>query len=80
MLLCGDPGRGFFVYYCGDCYEHYIAHYRCNGRVCNRCGKFCADEWAEKVGGRVFGKVHRRMTFTISEDLRPLFKDRWDPG
>ena len=78
MLKCGDSSKGFFVYYCDDCDEHYTTHYRCNSRACNRCGKFYADEWAEKVGKKVFNKVHRHMTFTIPADLRPIFRDRWD--
>ncbi len=78
MIRCGDHSKGFFVYYCDDCDEHYTTHYRCNSRACNRCGKFYADEWAEKVGKKVFNKVHRHMTFTVPADLRPILKDRWD--
>lgn len=78
MLSCGDAGKGFFIYYCDTCDKHYTTHYRCNSRACNRCGKFYADEWAEKVGKKTFNKVHRHMTFTIPEDLRPLFRNRWD--
>jgi hypothetical protein len=66
MHRCGDSKHGFFVYYCDDCDEHYTTHYRCNSGACNRCGKLYADEWAENIGKKVFNKVHRHMTYSIS--------------
>lgn len=75
MLKCGDPSRGFFCYYCVDCDEYYIAHFRCNGRICTRCGARYVNEWAKKTVGKMLDVDHSHIVFTLPDDIWPLIKD-----
>jgi hypothetical protein len=78
MLLCCNPKKGFFVGYCSHCKEDVIMHFKCNGKMCTRCGKAYVDKWARKAKKKVFPEMHRLVTLTIPADLRPILKGRWD--
>jgi len=78
MLSCCDCSNGYFAYHCDACDEYFFSHYRCNGRICNRCGKPYADKWADKVSRKVFTKIHRHMTFTLPDCMWGMFENRWD--
>ena len=78
MLLCNDSSKGYFYYYCPDCDRHILAHFRCNSRVCNRCGKAYVDKWAKKVVKRMLDVNHNHIVFTMPSDLWLLIKDNWE--
>jgi len=78
MLLCNDPCKGFFYYYCDDCDEHIQAHFKCNSRICSRCGKAYVDKWAKKVVKRMLDVNHNHIVFTMPSDLWLLIKDDWE--
>ena len=77
MLLCNDPSKGYFYYYCDDCDEHIQAHFKCNSRVCTRCGKAYVDKWAKKAVKRMLDVNHNHIIFTMPSDLWLLIKDDW---
>ncbi len=77
MLLCNDPCKGFFYYYCDDCDEHICSNLRCNSRICTRCGKAYIDKWAKKVVARMLDVNHNHIIFTMPSDLWLLIKDDW---
>ena len=74
MLRCFDKRNGYMVYYCPECYTEKTIHFNCNSRICSRCGKLHADEWARKLKRRLFKVDHRHIVMTIPEELRPFFK------
>lgn len=78
MLLCGDPSKGFFCYYCSDCDKWFTTHLSCNSRFCSRCGKRHVDEWAEKTVKRMLDVDHYHIIFTMPDDLWLLIKDDFD--
>ena len=78
MLLCNDPRKGYFYYYCPDCEEHILRHFSCNSRVCSRCGKKYADAWAKKTVRKLLNANHSHIVFTMPSDLWLLIKDDWD--
>lgn len=73
MLRCFDKKNGYMVYYCPECYEEKTIHFNCNSRVCSRCGKLHADEWAKNLKRRLFKVDHRHVVMTIAEELRHFF-------
>ncbi len=78
MLDCCNPKKGFFVGYCEHCKKEVIMHVRCNGRICNRCGRSYVEKWMKKAKKKIFKERHRLVTLTVPADLRPLLKNRWD--
>ena len=75
MLRCFDKKNGYMVYYCPECYEEKTIHFNCNSRVCSRCGKLHADDWARKLKRRLFKVDHRHVVMTIPEELRHFFTE-----
>jgi len=77
MLLCNDPSKGYFYYYCPDCNLDILSHFKCNSRICSRCGKAYVDKWAKKVVKRMLDVSHSHIVFTMPSDLWLLIKDDW---
>ena len=77
MLLCNDPSKGYFYYYCDDCNLDILAHFKCNSRICSRCGKSYVDKWAKRVVQRMLDVNHSHIVFTMPSDLWLLIKDDW---
>jgi len=69
MLACGDPAHGYATYICLNCGETVRVCFSCKSRVCSRCGKVYADEWAQQLTSRMFNVTHRHITFTIPAEL-----------
>lgn len=78
MLNCCNPNKGFFRGYCEHCRKEVIMHVRCNGRICNCCGRSYVEKWMKKAKKKIFKERHRLVTLTVPADLRPILKDRWD--
>jgi len=75
MLRCFDKKNGYMIYQCPECYEEKTIHFNCNSRICSRCGKLHADEWARNLKRRLFKVDHRHVVMTIAEELRPFFDE-----
>src|SRR3989338_7066828 len=58
MLDCCNPDKGYFRGYCEHCRKEVIMHFRCNGRICNRCGRSYVDKWMDE-GQKFLDKDHR---------------------
>lgn len=78
MLDCCNPDKGYFRGYCENCKKEVIMHFRCNGRICNRCGRSYVEQWMERAKKKIFKEQHRLVTLTVPADLRPILKGRWD--
>src|SRR5579859_1467232 len=74
MLACGDPAHGFATYICLKCGETVRVCFSCKSRVCSRCGKVYADEWAQQLTSRMFNVTHRHITFTLPAALWPILE------
>ena len=74
MLRCGDPAYGYATYICLACGETKRVGFSCKSRVCSSCGKVHADEWSQRLVGRLFNVTHRHITFTVADKLWPLLE------
>lgn len=78
MLDCCNPQKGFFTGYCEYCKKDIIMHFKCNGKMCTRCGRTYVNKWVEKAKKKIFKEAHKLVSLTIPSDLRKLFVRRWD--
>ena len=78
MLDCCNPDKGYFRGYCEHCRKEVIMHFRCNGRICNRCGRSYVDKWMKKEKKKIFKERHRLVTLTVPAALRQILHNRWD--
>ena len=74
MLACGNPAHGFATYICLHCGEQVQVCFSCKSRVCSRCGKIYADEWAQQLASHLFNVTHRHITFTLPAELWPILE------
>jgi len=74
MLGCGEASNGYTTYICLECGETTKVSFSCKSRICSRCGKVHADEWAEQMSSRMFNVTHRHITFTVAADLWPILE------
>ena len=61
MLSCKDENRGFWTYHCKKCNENHNIPFGCNSRICSRCGKRYADDWAESLVENTFDVPHKHI-------------------
>lgn len=78
MLLCNDPSKGYFAYYCDVCDKYQFRHFRCNSRCCSRCGTSYVNKWAEKTTKRLLKVKHSHIIFTMPDSLWKLIQDNFD--
>lgn len=74
MLSCGDFKNGFATFVCLNDGEMKKVPFSCKSRLCTKCGKRHADEWAEKINKEMFDVIHRHVVLTISDKLWPYFE------
>jgi len=74
MLNCGSQENGFATYICPHCGKQKVIPFSCKSRICTRCGKRHADEWAEKLNSELFDVVHRHIVLTVTDKLWPYFE------
>lgn len=75
MLLCGDLKGGFATFLCTSCGETISMPLSCKSKLCSRCGKRYADEWAEELANHLLPCVHRHIVLTLSDKLWVYFID-----
>ena len=69
MLSCKDEKKGFLTYHCKKCNEVHIFCLGCNSRICSRCGKRYADDWAESLVENTFDVPHKHIIFGLPPAL-----------
>ena len=74
ILSCRTPQRGGHVYQCGPCAKREFAYHSCHHRACPQCGALKARDWLEKRRLRLLPVPYFLLTFTVPEELRPLFQ------
>jgi hypothetical protein len=64
---------GGHVHACEKCGTTHFAFHSCNHRSCPQCGAQDTAEWVERELAKRIGAPYFMVTFTLPQELRPLF-------
>ncbi len=70
---CRSAEMGGHLHACDKCHTREFHFHSCNHRSCPQCGKNATAEWVERELGKRVGAPYFMVTFTLPEELRPLF-------
>lgn len=70
---CRTAEMGGHLHACGSCGKREFHFHSCNHRSCPQCGKSASADWVERQLGKRVGAPYFMVTFTLPEELRPLF-------
>jgi hypothetical protein len=70
---CRTAEMGGHLHGCDSCKIREFHFHSCNHRSCPQCGKNATAEWVERELGKRVGAPYFMVTFTLPEELRPLF-------
>lgn len=70
---CRSAEMGGHLHACAKCHTREFHFHSCNHRSCPQCGKDATAEWVERQLGKRVGAPYFMVTFTLPEELRPLF-------
>ena len=70
---CRTAVMGGHLCGCGACGAREFHYHSCNHRACPLCGKSATAEWVERELSKRVGAPYFMVTFTLPEELRPLF-------
>jgi hypothetical protein len=70
---CRTAEMGGHLHACGSCGKREFHFHSCNHRSCPQCGKSATADWIERQLGKRIGAPYFMVTFTLPEELRPLF-------
>ena len=70
---CRTAEMGGHLHACGACGKKEFRFHSCNHRSCPQCGKQATADWVERELGKRVGAPYFMVTFTLPEELRPLF-------
>lgn len=70
---CRTAEMGGHLHVCGKCQTREFHFHSCNHRSCPQCGKDATAQWVERELGKRVGAPYFMVTFTLPEELRPLF-------
>ncbi|MBP7951803.1 MAG: transposase, partial [Verrucomicrobiales bacterium] len=70
---CRTAEMGGHLHACGSCGKREFHFHSCNHRSCPQCGKRATADWVERQLGKRVGAPYFMVTFTLPEELRPLF-------
>lgn len=73
LTRCRTPETGGHLHACGACGTRGFFWHSCNHRSCPQCGKAATAQWVERELGKRVGAPYFMVTFTLPEELRPLF-------
>lgn len=73
---CRTAEMGGHLHACDPCKTREFHFHSCNHRSCPQCGKDATAQWVERQLGKRVGAPYFMVTFTIPEELRPLFFTR----
>ena len=74
ILSCRTAAQGGHLYRCSPCAKLEFAYHSCHHRACPNCGAIQAADWLQQRQRRLLPVPFFLLTFTIPEELRPLFK------
>ena len=77
MINFRNPENGTY-YICPHCHFQKYAPFTCKSRFCPSCGNLFGMQKSNTICEHLLNVPHRMWTFTIPEDLRSVFEDRWD--
>jgi hypothetical protein len=72
---CRTAELGGHLHAC-DCGTREFHFHSCNHRACPQCGKDATSKWVARELGKRVGAPYFMVTFTLPEELRPLFLSR----
>ena len=76
-MHCGDPSKGYALYFCEHCFKFKYVPFRCKSRFCNTCGHVYQSNRTLSISSKLLNCKHRHIVFTIPFELRTFFrKDR----
>lgn len=70
---CRTAEMGGHLHACASCKKREFHFHSCNHRSCPQCGKNATAQWVERELGKRVGAPYFMVTFTLPEELRPLF-------
>lgn len=70
---CRRAEMGGHLHACGKCGKREFHFHSCNHRSCPQCGRDATAEWVQRQLGKRVGAPYFMVTFTLPEELRPLF-------
>ena len=70
---CRTAEMGGHLHACDSCGTREFHFHSCNHRSCPQCGKDATAQWIERELGKRVGAPYFMVTFTLPEELRPLF-------
>jgi hypothetical protein len=70
---CRTAEMGGHLHACGSCGTREFHFHSCNHRSCPQCGKDATAQWIQRELGKRVGAPYFMVTFTLPEELRPLF-------
>ena len=73
-MECGDPSKGYALYYCDHCFKFKYVPFRCKSRFCNTCGTSFQMDRSYSISAKLINCRHRHIVFTIPEELRIFFR------
>lgn len=73
---CRTAVMGGHLHACDSCTSREFHFHSCNHRSCPQCGKDATAQWIERELGKRVGAPYFMVTFTLPEELRPLFFTR----
>jgi hypothetical protein len=73
LTRCRTAALGGQVHACAKCGRFEFAWHSCNHRACPQCGREATARWVERELGKRVGAPYFMVTFTLPQELRPLF-------
>jgi hypothetical protein len=70
---CRTAVMGGHLHGCGQCGAREFHFHSCNHRSCPQCGRDATSQWVQRQLGKRVGAPYFMVTFTLPEELRPLF-------
>lgn len=70
---CRTEEMGGHLHGCEKCGKREFHFHSCNHRSCPQCGKAATAQWVERQLEKRVGAPYFMVTFTLPEELRPLF-------
>lgn len=70
---CRSAEMGGHLHVCGSCGTREFHFHSCNHRSCPQCGRDATAQWIERELGKRVGAPYFMVTFTLPQELRPLF-------
>lgn len=70
---CRTAEMGGHLHACDSCGKREFHFHSCNHRSCPQCGRDATAQWVERQLGKRVGAPYFMVTFTLPQELRPLF-------